>query len=105
MSKYSIKICRISDVHTARFLARCKIDFIGLHAIFELPNKKQLSEFKSIIRELREYYPKTKTVLVTRIVNPNKLLNIYKNMPTDFVQWSAPVGKAEKKYFLSYAKK
>ncbi len=105
MSKYTIKICRINDVHTARFLARCKIDFIGLHAIFGLPNKKQLSEFQNIIHELKEYYPKTKTVLVTRIVNPDKLLDVYKDMPTDFVQWSAPVGKVEKKYFLSCAKK
>lgn len=104
MGKYSIKICRINDLHTARFLARCKIDFIGLHAIFGLPNKKQVTEFEKIIHELQVYYPKTKTVLVTRIFDPNKLLDVYKKIPTNFVQWSAPVGKAEKKYFLRLAK-
>ncbi len=105
MSKYSIKICRIYDVHTARFLARCKVNFIGLHAIFKLPSKKQVGEFQKIIRELEVYYPKTKTVLVTRIIDPNKLLDIYKKIPADFVQWSAPVGKIEKEYFIEHAKK
>ena len=104
MSKYSIKICRINDIHTARFLARCKVDFIGLHAIFGLPNPKVVREFQMIINELRTYYPKTRTVLVTRIINPNKLLKVYQKLHTDFVQWSAPVGRVEKEYFILRAR-
>ena len=104
MSKYSIKICRINDIHTARFLARCKVDFIGLHAIFGLPNPKVVREFQMIINELRTYYPKTRTVLVTRIINPNKLLKVYQKLHTDFVKWSAPVGRVEKEYFILRAR-
>lgn len=105
MNKYSIKICRVNDIHTTRFLARCKIDFVGLHAIFGLPNKKQLIQFQKIIKELQKYYPETKTVLVTRIINPRTLVDVYKKMPTDFVQWSAPISKRDKEFFLSYVKK
>ena len=105
MNKYSIKICRIADLDTARFLANHKIDFIGLHAIFRVPNKRQLCEFQKIIKELRESHSQTKTVMVTRIADPRCLLDIYKKMPTDFVQWSAPVKKADKLYFLARAKK
>lgn len=105
MNKYSIKICRVADLNTAHFLADHKIDFIGLHAIFRTPNKKQLGEFQKIIAELRRAHLKTKTVLVTRIANPQLLLAVYRKMPTDFVQWSAPVRKADKLYFLARAKK
>lgn len=102
---YSIKICRISDIHTARFLARSGIDFLGLHAIFDMPNKKTSVELKKIIDEIRLYYPKTKTVLVTRITTPKKLAAVYAKLQTDFIQWSAPVSKSDKKNFLNYARK
>lgn len=105
MSNFNIKVCRIKDIYTARYLARCGIDFLGLHAIFELPDGDQLFQYKKIISEIREYYPWVRTVLVTRIEKANDLLHVYKEIPTDFVQISSIMNIDEKKTFLSEANK
>jgi len=56
-----VKICKIIDVHTAMVLDSLGVDFIGLHAIWELnPDKEAL--YKNIIKAVK----KTKPVIVTR---------------------------------------
>lgn len=105
MNTFNLKICRIKDIYTARYLSRCKVDFLGLHAIFEIPDEDQLSQYKKIIFETRKYYPWVRTVLVTRIEKAKDLLLIYKEMPSDFVQISSVMNVKEKKEFLKEAAK
>jgi len=104
-NRINIKICRITDIHTARYLARMRVDFLGLHAIFGLPQKSDLKQYRQIIKEIRRCYPHTRTVLVTRIEDPKLLISVYRHMPTDFVQISANMPKSEKQIFLNNAKK
>lgn len=103
--KIDIKICRITDIHTARYLARLGVEFLGLHAIFELPEEDLLVRLQKVIYEISNYYPGTKTVLVTRIDSPKKLLSVYKKLPTDFVQISSDFSAENKKIFLERARK
>ncbi|MFA7301649.1 MAG: hypothetical protein WC069_05040 [Candidatus Shapirobacteria bacterium] len=81
------------------------MDFIGLHAIFNLPDPDQLNKYNQIIEEMRKYYPWTRTVLVTRIDDAELLFLVYKEMPTDFVQISACMSTIAKEKFLNKAKK
>jgi phosphoribosylanthranilate isomerase len=86
-----LKICRVKDLHVARYLARWKTDFIGLHAIYELPEASELHKLKLIADEMTEYYPRTKTALVSRSEDSSALAGMAIAIPTDFVQFHANV--------------
>lgn len=76
-----VKICKIIDVHTAMVLDSLSVDFIGLHAIWELnPDKEAL--YKNIIKAVK----KTKPVIVTRTKDFNVLGKIVNSLRPDFIQ-------------------
>lgn len=95
-----LKICRVKDLHAARYLARWKTDFIGLHAIYELPEAAELHMLKLIANELTEYYPRTKTALVSRSEDSSALAKMAMAIPTDFVQFHANVDAPFKQAML-----
>ncbi|MDP2637759.1 MAG: hypothetical protein Q8P26_01715 [Candidatus Levybacteria bacterium] len=97
MNNKLIKICRIQDVDTARYLGKLGVNFVGLHIIFDLPSKKITSTYKKIVLELRNHFPNTKTVLVTRIQNIDTLIKISKLFLADYIQISSDISLHEKK--------
>ncbi len=98
-----VKVCRVFDKETAESLARLGVQFIGLHAIFNMPNAEETKVYNQIIESIDAHYPKTRTVLVTRITDPEELAKVYKTVPTDFVQISGPCSRETKLKFLQLA--
>lgn len=80
-----IKICDVKDIHTARLCGNAKINMIGLHAIFKL-KKKNIRSYKMICEELIRNYPQTAPVLVTKIKDPDQLINILKRLEIEYIQ-------------------
>ena len=101
--KTLVKVCRVFDIETAEKLARLGVQFIGLHAIFDRPNPQNTLAYNQLINTMRDSYPRTRTVLVTRLTEPKKLAQIYRKAPTDFVQISGPCPRSAKIKFLELA--
>lgn len=67
-----VKICRVTDIHTARLCGDLRVDMIGLHAIHGLDATQEIA-YARIVKELREFYPETVPVLVTKITEASEL--------------------------------
>lgn len=82
MSCVKIKIC---DVRNEEALQICKdndVDFIGLHQINSPITKENIVLFQNIVGESG----KIKTVLVTRKVPTDEIINLLLQVPFDYVQ-------------------
>lgn len=82
----AIKICRVNDIHTARYLARMGVEFLGLHIIYEIPEANKLRQLQQIQKEIKENYPHSKTVLVTRSESTEDIALFHQLLPADFIQ-------------------
>jgi len=62
------KVCRVNDVQTARLCAELGADYVGLHAIAELPREKE-EQFRRIVITLKKEYPECRPVLLTKVAD------------------------------------
>lgn len=88
------KLCRITDLHTARLAADLGVNFLGLHAIYELKTSRS-RVFKRISQELMDFYPGTKPVLVTKITNITLLVKLVKQCDVKILQLHIPIPPAD----------
>jgi len=80
-----IKICDVKDIHTARLCGNLGINMVGMHGIYGL-KPTNLAPYKRIVAELKNNYPKTKAVFVTKIRQHRKLRRILDKLDIDFLQ-------------------
>lgn len=59
-----LKICNIKNIFETCTAAKLGVPYLGFHLISE-NDFDRVDELKLCIKELRTYYPKTKSVLVT----------------------------------------
>jgi phosphoribosylanthranilate isomerase/pentose-5-phosphate-3-epimerase len=85
-----LKVCRVKDLATARLCAQLSADFVGLHAILRLDEKRGVV-FRGIARELGTFYPETRPVIVTRVTVPEELAGMVQRTGIEFLQIHAPV--------------
>jgi phosphoribosylanthranilate isomerase len=83
------KICDVRDFHTAKLCAQLGVDYIGLHAIWQI-NPERLSNFQEIVRELPKAYPHIGIVLVTRQQNILAVVEMVKIIEPAYIQLHAP---------------
>lgn len=96
-----LKICKVFDLRTLYTLGNFGVDYIGFHVIYDLPGQKQLHQYQKMIQVLQKSFPKTKSVLVTRQTDINKLVVIYEKIPTDIIQLHSRMNKASKLLLLN----
>ena len=84
-----LKFCNLKNIYETRTAAILGIPLLGFHLISENDFKRQDS-IKSCIRELRNFYPNTKSILVTKEKDINILTKLVKEFEFDGVQLHYP---------------
>lgn len=80
-----IKFCNIKNIYETRTAASLGVDYLGYHLISE-NDYNRLDEIKECVRELKMYYPRTQSVLVTKEKDIDKLVIQIKSIEFDAVQ-------------------
>lgn len=88
-NRVACKICRIKDLHIAKFCAEVGADFIGLHAIWGI-RQENLATFKQIAEMFPKIYPRIGIVLVTRQKNLSDVIEMVQIIKPTHVQLHAP---------------
>lgn len=83
--KYKLKFCNLKDIYETRTAASFGADYIGFHLISE-NDFKRTDTIKSCVTELRMYFPKTKSVLVTKETDIQLLVKLIDDIEFDVVQ-------------------
>ncbi len=80
-----IKFCDIKNIFETRTAGKLGIDYLGFHLISE-NDFKRLDLIKICIKELKMFYPDTKSVLVTKETKLETLIELINSMEFDAVQ-------------------
>lgn len=80
-----IKFCDIKNIFETRTAGKLGIDYLGFHLISE-NDFKRLDLIKICIKELKMFYPNTKSVLVTKETDIETLIKLINSMEFDAVQ-------------------
>lgn len=80
-----LKYCNIKNVYETRSAALLGIPFLGFHLISDNDFKRK-DIIKSCVRELRNFYPSTKSILVTKEKDIDLLINLVREYEFDGVQ-------------------
>ena len=86
MSSVAIKICDVRTMEALQICKECDVDYIGLHLINPPINANLLADYRKIVDRAAPI----KTVLLTRSVPLDDLLNIVVEIPFDYVQLHRP---------------
>jgi phosphoribosylanthranilate isomerase len=84
-----IKFCNIKNLYETRTAGRLGVDYVGFHLISE-NDYKRIDEIKESVRELKMFYPKTKSVLVTKERDIIKLSDLIRAFEFDAIQLHYP---------------
>jgi len=80
-----VKLCNIKNIYETRTAGALGIPFLGYHLISE-NDFQRYDEIKRCVKELRNYYPKTKAILVTKEKDYKKLFNLVNEIEFNGVQ-------------------
>ncbi len=80
-----LKICNIQNIYEARSAGELGIPYIGLHVISET-DYANLDTIKRIVVMMHEEFPITKTILVTKEKDIEKLMHLIDEIECDGVQ-------------------
>lgn len=80
-----IKFCDIKNIFETRTAGKLGVDYLGFHLISE-NDFKRLDLIKICIKELKMFYPNTKSVLVTKENDIETLIKLINSMEFDAVQ-------------------
>src|SRR5687768_13345570 len=89
MAKVLVKICRVSDLSTARLSVAMGADLLGLHVIRTFANRK-LRRLRRIVKHLTLYYPKTGAVLLTKSQSVTLISRAIRFTGTNWLQLHRP---------------
>ncbi len=95
-----IKICDVHNIYETRLLAESGVDFLGYHLITK-NDKKRIKQIKQSLAELRNFYPKTSSVLVTKEENIKKITETINDCEFDYIQIHKEVPSAKLKIIKS----
>lgn len=84
-----LKFCNIKNIFETRTAASLGIPFLGYHLISE-NDFARYDDIKYCIQELRNYYPNTKAILVTKERDTKKLSSLIREIEFDGVQLHYP---------------
>lgn len=85
----NIKFCNIKNIFETRTAGKYGIPFLGFHLISDSDYQRS-DILKSCVSELRNYYPRTKAVLVTKEQDADKLVNLINEFEFETVQLHNP---------------
>lgn len=85
MNKKILKICDIKNIFETRTLGQYNINFLGFHLISK-NDFQRYNQIKICVKELKEFYPKTKSILVTKERNFSVLKKIINEIEFDGIQ-------------------
>lgn len=80
-----LKICNVKNIYETRTAGCLGIPFLGFHLISPSDFAK-IGSIKRCVRELRDYFPASKAILVTKEKDAKKLISIVKEIEFDGVQ-------------------
>lgn len=92
MRKKLIKICDIKNIYETRTLGKYQVNYVGYHLISK-NDFCRYDQIKQCIRELKMYYPKTKSILVTKEQDFAVLKKIINEIEFDGIQLHFPINK------------
>ena len=84
-----LKLCNIKNIFETRTAGALRVSFLGYHLISE-NDFQRFKEIKKCVKELREYYPNTKSILVTKEQDVEKLIDIINEIEFSGVQLHYP---------------
>jgi len=84
-----LKFCNIKNIFETRTAGKLGVPFLGFHMISESDFQRE-EELKSCVRELRNYYPRTKAVLITKEKVVERLSNLIDEFEFETVQLHYP---------------
>lgn len=90
MIKKLIKICDIKNIFETRTLGQYKINYAGYHLISK-SDFGRYNTIKQCVRELKMYYPKTKSILITKKTDFAVLKKIINEIEFDGIQLHYPL--------------
>ena len=80
-----LKICNVKNIYETRTAGHLEIPFLGFHLI-STNDFARISSIKDCVRELREYFPSSKAILVTKEKDIKKLISTIKEVEFDGAQ-------------------
>lgn len=84
-----LKYCNIKNIYETRSAALLGIPLLGFHLISDNDFKRK-DIIRDCVRELRSFYPSTKSILVTKEKNIDTLITLVKEFEFDGVQLHYP---------------
>ena len=84
-----LKYCNIKNIFETRTAGLLGIPFLGYHLVSENDFKRK-ETIKKCVKELRSFYPSTKSILVTKEKNINSLIKLIREFEFDGVQLHYP---------------
>jgi len=84
-----LKICNVKTIQETRMIADLGVDYIGFHLVSDHDYKRK-NEIKKCISELRKYYSKSSSVLITKEKTCSKLLKLVTELEPDYIQLHYP---------------
>lgn len=98
---YVLKVCDVKNIYETRTAGRLGVPLIGYHLISK-NDFSRVNHIKRCISELRNYYCKTKAILVTKERNVDKLIFLIKLMNFHGVQLHYPDSSTQAIKLKSY---
>jgi len=84
-----LKFCNIKNIFETRTAASLGVPFLGYHLISE-NDFARYDDIKYCVQELRNYYPTTKAILVTKERDTKKLSSLIREIEFDGIQLHYP---------------
>lgn len=85
-----VKVCRVINLHSARFCADMGADMLGLHVI-RGASAARLNRLSRVSREIALYYPNVTVVLVTKLRDAASIAFIMRRLEVRIVQLHYPL--------------
>ncbi|MHB8628707.1 MAG: phosphoribosylanthranilate isomerase [Aggregatilineales bacterium] len=88
----TIKVCRVFDIHTARLCGDLGVEMIGLHGIDGLDGTATKT-YARIAKELTKHYPRTAAVLVTKVIDTTRIVQMLSATGIERLQIHLPMSR------------